>query len=514
MQASVQLFRLFHTSMGGSVVRMEAIEEGFKLVAEAKFRNKSALDRARKIWSGNNVKPCLDKFVFLLKTADWSNQAEAELCAKVAVALCSSKISIASSIISAKSPEIIAVTNTLLDRGECELIAEPKSNFSSVELALTLCQLYFYHGYADPQTRASIAPTVVKMLELYPNLDCSLALGCLSCHPQAESLYARVIYACMLNRDIYQHCPAIADIAGDMLAAGEYKGFLYKHSLKVFEKVISFKESWDASELGYLIESLLIEPLDVEMRSQAELIEANHRLAKVLKNKSDQKYYKQQAEYIEHHYPEFISLNRQEAARKLAVSRRFYDFACRVAGQYAAINDKARQLSELLLEANRFAKGPKKFAPASTAVNSFKDFGLKLLVIEELMYRQDSLSPKFSLAEFAAEYCGGEIERNDAGEIPQVIDFYQALDIADTELAKVTELYQDDGLSGGAEVYYNINPYWDPGCGDSILAVKDIAAEDLSLLPNLKLITTTDLNNLSAGFIAAAEKRGVKVIEE
>ncbi|MGX2952341.1 hypothetical protein ACWAU3_04075 [Shewanella sp. JL219SE-S6] len=43
---------------------MEAIEEGFKLVAEAKFRNKSALDRARKIWSGNNVKPCLDKFVF------------------------------------------------------------------------------------------------------------------------------------------------------------------------------------------------------------------------------------------------------------------------------------------------------------------------------------------------------------------------------------------------------------------------------------------------------------------
>jgi len=42
----------------------------------------------------------------------------------------------------------------------------------------------------------------------------------------------------------------------------------------------------------------------------------------------------------------------------------------------------------------------------------------------------------------------------------------------------------------------------------------DIAAEDVSLLPNLKLITTTDLNNLSAGFIAAAEKHGVKVLEE
>ena len=42
----------------------------------------------------------------------------------------------------------------------------------------------------------------------------------------------------------------------------------------------------------------------------------------------------------------------------------------------------------------------------------------------------------------------------------------------------------------------------------------DIAAEALSLLPNLKLLTTTDLNNLSSDFIAAAEKHGVKIIEE
>lgn len=495
------------------MAHMEAIEEGFKILTEAPFHNKSALDRARGLWSINTAR-CLDRFVLLLKSTDWENSSEAELCAKVAIALSSSKISIPSDSIADKSDEIIGVIDALLARGEFDIISDPKSTFSSIDLVIALCELYFYHCHRNKQHSALIAPTVVKIVELYSNVDCSLALECISCHSEAEDLYARIIYACILNRDVHRHCSSINHIAKEMLADGEYKDFLYNNSLGVFNRLIAFKNDWETSELSYLLETLFIYPLGLEMRDRAKLIASYNKLATVVKNKFDKQYYREQAEYIENNYEEFVSLNRQKAARKLATSRKFYNLACVVALKYASINEKAQMLSELLLEAEQFIKSPKKFDIKSKPTNKFKDFGLKLLVIEELMYRQNSLLPRFSLREFAKEYCGGEIEVNDDGVIPQVIDYYKTLDIAGSDLERVHELWQDNGCDGGAEVYHNINPYWDPGCGDTIFKVEDTAVTDLRLLPNLKLIYTTDIEDLSPAFIAAAEKQGVKIVED
>lgn len=113
----------------------------------------------------------------------------------------------------------------------------------------------------------------------------------------------------------------------------------------------------------------------------------------------------------------------------------------------------------------------------------FADFNFKLAVIEELMYNKELLKPKFDVYEFAEI---NNIEGFSAIEggyepIPEVVEYFKALEI-DINLAKqVTEIYQD----GGNEIYMNIAPQWDGE--DNIFNIQSY--EDLKHFPNLKKMT-------------------------
>lgn len=113
----------------------------------------------------------------------------------------------------------------------------------------------------------------------------------------------------------------------------------------------------------------------------------------------------------------------------------------------------------------------------------FKDFDFKLAIIEELMYRQDLLVPKFKISEFIELYKERKIDFNKEGyaPIPEALEYFKNLPI-DAKLAeKVTSIYQD----GGNEVYMNIAPLWDGE--DDNFTIKSY--EDVAMFPNLKEMT-------------------------
>jgi hypothetical protein len=138
----------------------------------------------------------------------------------------------------------------------------------------------------------------------------------------------------------------------------------------------------------------------------------------------------------------------------------------------------------------------------------FKDFNFKLVVIEQLMYIDETLTPQFSLAGLLREQGLG----NDPWEyahqhgldykvVSEARSHFESLEISDELLATVEELCMD----GGNQVYQECAPVWD---GEDDLF--DIASlDDLVLLPNLRRVLGSEFlgpelrNALSARGVAA-----------
>ncbi|MEU9359207.1 hypothetical protein AB0D35_14040 [Streptomyces sp. NPDC048301] len=124
----------------------------------------------------------------------------------------------------------------------------------------------------------------------------------------------------------------------------------------------------------------------------------------------------------------------------------------------------------------------------------FKDFNFKLLVIEKLMYEDETLTPAFSIDERMRD-------RGIADTVSYVYDndlafsvleesraYFEQLEISDELLAGVEELL----LDGGHQVYYECSPVWDGE--DDLFDVRSL--DDLALLPNLRLIDNADMLRL------------------
>lgn len=113
----------------------------------------------------------------------------------------------------------------------------------------------------------------------------------------------------------------------------------------------------------------------------------------------------------------------------------------------------------------------------------FADTNFKLLVIEELMFNQGVLTPRFELQGFLAanvqrelDLVGGMYE-----PIPEVLEHFRTLPIPRQLADRVEELYQD----GGNEVYMAITPQWDGE--DDTFTITDFS--DTQHFPNLKSLT-------------------------
>ncbi|WP_432103769.1 DUF6892 domain-containing protein [Streptomyces sp. bgisy091] len=124
----------------------------------------------------------------------------------------------------------------------------------------------------------------------------------------------------------------------------------------------------------------------------------------------------------------------------------------------------------------------------------FNDFNFKLLVIEKLMYEDETLTPAFSIDERMRDRgitdTVGYVYEHDLAY--QVLEesraYFEQLEISDELLASVDELL----LDGGHQVYYECSPVWDGE--DDLFDVRSL--DDLALLPNLRLIDNADMLTL------------------
>ena len=117
------------------------------------------------------------------------------------------------------------------------------------------------------------------------------------------------------------------------------------------------------------------------------------------------------------------------------------------------------------------------------ALITFTDFGFKLSVIEELMYTQGLLTPKFDVHEFAKWYPQRAIDIDEEGYEPiaEVTQYFKDFPVPQRLAPKLTELYQD----GGNDIYMNLIPF---SGGD--VAYWDIeSVADAHHFPNLKKVT-------------------------
>ncbi len=116
-------------------------------------------------------------------------------------------------------------------------------------------------------------------------------------------------------------------------------------------------------------------------------------------------------------------------------------------------------------------------------IAQFQDLNFKLTVINALMYDSDALTPRFDVDEFVESYDKREIDTEEEGYevIPEVLAWFEALQIPTALLASIERLDQD----GGDEIWLQIIPFWDGE--DDVFNIK--SAADAALLPKLRSIT-------------------------
>ena len=117
----------------------------------------------------------------------------------------------------------------------------------------------------------------------------------------------------------------------------------------------------------------------------------------------------------------------------------------------------------------------------------FKNFNFKLAVVQELMYVQEVLKPKFDVYDFCENYTKRDIDPEEYYYeiIPEVKKWFQDLPIPASLAPLVTELYFD----GGNEIYAQLIPFWD-GESDEF-DIESLTEEDIRQFPNLKTIDGT-----------------------
>ncbi|MGW7456005.1 DUF6892 domain-containing protein [Streptomyces sp. NPDC054787] len=141
-------------------------------------------------------------------------------------------------------------------------------------------------------------------------------------------------------------------------------------------------------------------------------------------------------------------------------------------------------------------------------MTTFRDFNFKLLVVEKLMYWDETLAPAFSLEQHmrarGIEDLDAYVKENELEYtiLDEARAYFEELEIPPELLATVEELTFD----GGHQVFMECAPVWDGE--DDLFDVGCL--DDLELLPNLKLFTGgRDLEHMVPGALEALAARGI-----
>lgn len=412
----------------------------------------------------------------------------------------------------------------------------------AIEAALLVCG---YHKGFSAQREIDISYRALKLLQRCPYLYSNMTVALLEKHPNLIQEAAALIRDTYQTHELDRESGVLRNISLRMVGQHVRRDSgLKKGGAKIMAQVLCDPESWTHEQLAALTERFAIKPLDIpfaigtadqHVQVERDIIANNEADIAAgftaqpnwispqvaLKNcKTAIENAKAKLRQIEQDFDGLRAEQINTAARHLAqanTSRKTIEVMAK-----ALPADLAAPLQAVLTQINAAKDKPKTFAMPKASDNRFKDFGFKMMVIEELMYDQNCLGPAFDVRVFADEWTDREISIQDEGNsvIPEVQTYFENLAIPDKMLAKVEILTQKFSLSGsgwGETSMEQLHPRWDPGMGDGPVPVTDKAVADLDLLPNLKCVVGLEheINDpLPSKLIKALEARGVHIVDE
>ncbi|MCF1505583.1 hypothetical protein L0F51_17665 [Afifella sp. H1R] len=441
----------------------------------------------------------------------------------------------------ARHEEHLAWIDRALEMPDRRLCPKPRLRHTGTlgDVAGAMIDIYSWHcpfgGRPWPQA-VEAALRVPRLFRAFPRQNSIAALSLLADAPESAERFAEIIRFYVLERRSVSE-GAMGWMQQDML------GFYarrddprHSQAPTILAKALYDGRSWPRERAVPFVEEFVLAALGLEPTTQEDTID---RLAKEVerqrrrietntyrgtlgfsaaqeKANDEERLVKSERELdaVRQDFDGWLARRRAKAVRRVAVShttRRALQTVVKLLP-----GDTTAPIATLLDEARSYAERPRRFAMPKPADKRFKDFGFKLLVIEELMYRRDDLRPRFDVHEFAEEFDKREISVEDDGYaiIPEVARYFRDLAIPDDLLATVERLHQSSGLDGGPGYIEHLFPFWDPGAGDDPVPVTAKAANDLDLVPNLKRISGLENSKPGAKLLKALRARDIELIAE
>ena len=457
-----------------------------------------------------------------LERIDWDNLDEVSMLSKYIKLVSSRDYGLNPLVLLKYHKRILANLKILLKKEDFKIEGKLyNGNFG--ELVSELINLYFYHtshSYSSKNhkiqydiDRKEIAQLLPDFIKAFPENCSGLTMHILENDSENLGEVCADLLHFYITNQIEHHYSFTTELFGKYQKPSDP---IYKNSAVILAKSLQISELTE-SQITYIIEDVLLAKLSIDSKERQVASTTRH-INRLKEEHFDEKTILKQEKELEkfiENFEETHAKNWQKAVRRVAVSRSILKSMVVLVKAFPE-QLKTQILLKLLEEANTFKNKPKLYNLNQKPQILFKDLHFKYLVIEELMYNQKNLKPRFDINRFAKEYYKREIDIEDEGYdiIPEVKKYFKNLDIPAKLLAKVTTLYQDSGLSGGSEFIHQLYPFWDPGAGDEVFKISTKAIDDIALLPNLQKIIGFENSNPSKKLIKTIQDKGVILEKE
>lgn len=376
-----------------------------------------------------------DAIVTELEATTWTQPAQAQIAYQLLYAFHNKQIRSANArlrlALRKHSPRILALIGRIAPHSAEIMFATPvkPDTGAGADAIEMLLRIYFYHVSLcdDNDLRAQAGALILPLVRENRNIGSNLTLSLLEYHPERSAILSQLIDLYVVGDECENSM--FSDIMLELLDnSGD--SFIYADLAKITARLAEASKRWTSSQLDTFARDAFFYRLDTD----------------------------------------------EDRRLLLAKSKK----AMRLARMVVDAGHSGKHIDALALLLQTPGKQRAAPAPSMAGAGQFKDLNFKLLVIQELMYDQKKLLPRFDVNEYVRLHTEREIMLEEEGYavIPEVLAYFKGLLIPPSLLADVEELAFD----GSSEVYHQVFPYWDGEC--DTFDVHSI--EDVALVPNLK----------------------------
>lgn len=359
----------------------------------------------------------------------------------------------------------------------------------------------------EAEMMSKLSKYIKPFAQKFPNNAHYAIADALEQHPNAIETTVEIL---LLLIDKKAEKGLMQSILGEMINPFSRDNYFHQQAPAITLQLVEKYQSISEIKKDWFL-AWVLQELGIDLRTKAIQINVAKELLATLMNNPEK--YKmaipsreKELQELETNFENIQEKSWKRAYKKIAVSPKIRKTLEILAKHNEGLANTVH-IKQLLKAAADFKNAPKLYLLNQKPTIIFKDLHFKLWIIEELMYKQKLLTPKFELEKLAQEHTAREINREDDGYkiIPEVKKYFKNLDIPEDLLLKVKTIE----VSYLSEVYNHLWPFCDAGCGDELLSVSSKMIDDLALVPNLnKIICFEDLSP-SAKVIKAVEEKNI-----